>query len=304
MPLNVPAVIVVAPAAVEFADEAEANADTRLPDRAPGIPGPVSGHLALGAVSDGGSRGAPVQRPGASLRRGQPMRGPGLQGPRLSRWICHDDRTGTGEPALELDDAEEAEVVPATLAELVDAITARATGSDAHGEGRPSPRPARNGGCTVGCSEAWWWLRRLNAAIRTVPEALEVHSLHGYFLRPTSPGSQTTHVVDSVRDGRSFSIRQVTSEVEGKETFRMTCSFHAPERRRQLPAPRCARRFHRPAMSRDSRRPFHSTSASWVRPSGGKTEPTGRRAVAGSGPVSPFRTTRRCTPAFWPTSPT
>ena len=69
----------------------------------------------------------------------------------------------------------------------------------------------------------------LNAAIRTVPEALEVHSLHGYFLRPTSPGSQTTHFVDSVRDGRSFSIREVTSEVGGKETFRMTCSFHVPE---------------------------------------------------------------------------
>jgi acyl-CoA thioesterase-2 len=37
------------------------------------------------------------------------------------------------------------------------------------------------------------------------------------------------HQVDPVRDGRSFSARSVVSAVEGKETFRMTCSFHAPE---------------------------------------------------------------------------
>ena len=91
----------------------------------------------------------------------------------------------------------------------------------------------------VTTSPKWWVHGRvfggmvvaqaLNAAMRTVPDGLVVHSLHGYFLRPTSPGSQTTHVVDSVRDGRSFSTRQVTSDVEGRETFRMTCSFHAPE---------------------------------------------------------------------------
>jgi acyl-CoA thioesterase-2 len=69
----------------------------------------------------------------------------------------------------------------------------------------------------------------LSAAQQTVSPGLDVHSLHGYFLRPTSPGARTTHVVDRVRDGRSFSSRQVTSAVEGKETFRMTCSFHAPE---------------------------------------------------------------------------
>jgi acyl-CoA thioesterase-2 len=36
-------------------------------------------------------------------------------------------------------------------------------------------------------------------------------------------------VVDRVRDGRSFSLREVTSLVEGKETFRLACSFHGPE---------------------------------------------------------------------------
>jgi acyl-CoA thioesterase-2 len=69
----------------------------------------------------------------------------------------------------------------------------------------------------------------LSAAMQSAPPRLEVHSLHGYFLRPTSPGSRTTHTVDRVRDGRSFSTREVVSAVDGKETFRMTCSFHLPE---------------------------------------------------------------------------
>jgi acyl-CoA thioesterase-2 len=129
---------------------------------------------------------------------------------------------------MELDDAEQAEVVPATVAELVDAVTAREAGTDA--EGRPT---------FITTSPEWWVHGRvfggmvvaqaLNAAMRTAPPGLEVHSLHGYFLRPTSPGSRATQVVETLRDGRSFSTRQVTSEVGGKETFRMTCSFHAPE---------------------------------------------------------------------------
>ena len=69
----------------------------------------------------------------------------------------------------------------------------------------------------------------LSAALQTIPESLVVHSLHGYFLRPTAPGSQAFHTVGPVRDGRSFSTREVVSTVEGKETFRMTCSFHLPE---------------------------------------------------------------------------
>jgi acyl-CoA thioesterase-2 len=129
---------------------------------------------------------------------------------------------------VELDEAEEAEVVPATVSELVDALTAREKGRD--DEGRPM--------FMTTCPN-WWAHGRvfggmivgqaLHAAMQTVPAGVEVHSLHGYFLRPTSPGAETTHVVDSLRDGRSFRTRQVTSTVEGRETFRMTCSFHAPE---------------------------------------------------------------------------
>jgi acyl-CoA thioesterase II len=129
---------------------------------------------------------------------------------------------------VELDDAEEAEVVSATVADLVDAITARESGLDAGG------RP------TFTTTSPEWWIggrtfggmviaQALSAAMQSAPPRLDVHSLHGYFLRPTSPGSRTTHTVDRVRDGRSFSTREVVSAVDGKETFRMTCSFHLPE---------------------------------------------------------------------------
>jgi acyl-CoA thioesterase-2 len=130
---------------------------------------------------------------------------------------------------MELDEAEEAEVVAATVADLVEAITARAEGSD--GSGRP----------VFSTTSPTWWIgdrtfggmvvaQALHAACQTVDPSLEVHSLHGYFLRPTAPGAHSLHVVEPVRDGRSFSARAVTSSVEGKETFRMTCSFHAPEK--------------------------------------------------------------------------
>ena len=129
---------------------------------------------------------------------------------------------------MELDEAEEAEVVSATVADLVDAVTARESGPDADGRR------------TFTTASPDWWVggrtfggmviaQALSAAMQTAPPELEVHSLHGYFLRPTPPGSRSTHVVDRVRDGRSFSTREVVSAVEGRETFRMTCSFHLPE---------------------------------------------------------------------------
>jgi len=129
---------------------------------------------------------------------------------------------------VELDDAEEAEVVSATVADLVDAISAEEGGPDT--QGRP----------TFTTTSPNWWVgdrtfggmvvaQALSAALQTAPAGFDVHSLHGYFLRPTAPGARTTHVVETVRDGRSFSTRDVVSTVDGKDTFRMTCSFHLPE---------------------------------------------------------------------------
>jgi acyl-CoA thioesterase-2 len=128
---------------------------------------------------------------------------------------------------VELDPAEGSEL-SATVADLVEAVMARPSGVD--DEGRP----------TFTTTSPNWWIedrtfggmvvaQSLSAALQTAPAGVELHSLHGYFLRPTAPGAQTTHVVDNVRDGRSFSLREVKSTVDGKETFRLACSFHAPE---------------------------------------------------------------------------
>jgi acyl-CoA thioesterase-2 len=185
------------------------------------------------------------------------------------------------EPAVELDEAEEAEVVSASVADLVDAMTAREADTD--GEGRP----------TFTTTSPLWWVggrtfggmvvaQALSAAMQTAPPGLEVHSLHGYFLRPTSPGARTTHVVDRVRDGRSFSTREVVSTVGGKETFRMTCSFHAPEDGAEyqlpvgpgIPAPREVEGFEAPfpfdirELGRTEQRPdgtYLSTRRCWFR---------------------------------------
>lgn len=69
----------------------------------------------------------------------------------------------------------------------------------------------------------------LHAATRTVPNDVQAHSLHAYFLRPSIQGVPTQHRVDLVRDGRSFITRRVVSEVQGKTVFEMLCQFHAPE---------------------------------------------------------------------------
>jgi acyl-CoA thioesterase-2 len=39
----------------------------------------------------------------------------------------------------------------------------------------------------------------------------------------------STHRVERVRDGRSFTAREVTTEVDGRTVFRMACSFHSAE---------------------------------------------------------------------------
>jgi acyl-CoA thioesterase-2 len=123
---------------------------------------------------------------------------------------------------------DETELTEGTVAQLVEAIAARPV--DAGDDGRPTFETL---------TPSWWAGERtfggmvvaqaLYAATQTVPPGLDVHSLHGYFLRPSRPGVATTHRVERVRDGRSFTTREVTSESEGKTVFRLTCQFHAAE---------------------------------------------------------------------------
>ncbi len=69
----------------------------------------------------------------------------------------------------------------------------------------------------------------LAAACLTTDDDREVHSLHAYFLRAGSVEAPLDVEVDRVRDGRSFSAREVKLLQEGKELFRMMVSFHVPE---------------------------------------------------------------------------
>ena len=69
----------------------------------------------------------------------------------------------------------------------------------------------------------------LVAAHRTVDEEREVHSLHGFFMRPGDPSVPIVYEVDRVRDGRSFTTRLVKAIQHGRAIFSMSASFQLAE---------------------------------------------------------------------------
>jgi acyl-CoA thioesterase-2 len=69
----------------------------------------------------------------------------------------------------------------------------------------------------------------LVAAGRTVDRSRQVHSLHGYFVRAGDPTVPITFHVETIRDGRSFSVRRSTAKQHGKTIFFMSASFQVPE---------------------------------------------------------------------------
>lgn len=66
------------------------------------------------------------------------------------------------------------------------------------------------------------------AGCRTVEDS-HVHSLHALFLRGGEVDQETHWEVERVREGRSFTVRQVSGFQNDKEIFRVMLSFHAPE---------------------------------------------------------------------------
>lgn len=66
----------------------------------------------------------------------------------------------------------------------------------------------------------------LVSAVRTVEPRFQVHSLHGYFLRPGNPEIPTVFLVDRIRDGQSFVTRRVSGVQDGHAIFTMSASFH------------------------------------------------------------------------------
>lgn len=67
------------------------------------------------------------------------------------------------------------------------------------------------------------------AAMQTVPESRQVHSLHAYFLRPGTPAEPLRFEVEDLRNGRTFSARRVITRQADSEIFQLNCSFQEPE---------------------------------------------------------------------------
>lgn len=69
----------------------------------------------------------------------------------------------------------------------------------------------------------------LLAAARTVEVPHRPHSLHAYFVRAGDERRPVLYEVDRVRDGRSFTTRQVVAYQEGGAILNLIASFQADE---------------------------------------------------------------------------
>ena len=69
----------------------------------------------------------------------------------------------------------------------------------------------------------------LVSAVRTVDARYQVHSLHGYFLRPGDANSSTVFIVERLRDGGSFATRRVNAIQHGETIFSMSASFQTDQ---------------------------------------------------------------------------
>jgi acyl-CoA thioesterase-2 len=105
---------------------------------------------------------------------------------------------------------------------LLDVLTPRRTGEDTF----VATMPGWFGGHAFGGVVI---AQSLAAALQTVDDPESVHSFHGYFLRPVTVGVPGELSVERVRDGRSFTTRQVDTTIEGRTAFRSLSSWHARE---------------------------------------------------------------------------
>ena len=69
----------------------------------------------------------------------------------------------------------------------------------------------------------------LLSAVRTVDPGYQVHSLHGYFLRPGDGTKPAVYLVDRPRDGSSFCTRRVNAVQNGEVIFSMGASFQTAQ---------------------------------------------------------------------------
>jgi len=119
-----------------------------------------------------------------------------------------------------------------TVDRLLDLLDVRPEGNLVF-SGTPSgsARPRVFGGQVVG--------QALAAAGATVDRRRRPHSLHAHFLRAGSSAEAIEYVVSTLREGRSFSTREVRASQGALPIFTMTASFHEaePGLEHQVPAP-------------------------------------------------------------------
>jgi len=72
----------------------------------------------------------------------------------------------------------------------------------------------------------------LHSAQLTVPDDRKVHSMHGYFILPGDVKKPIVYMVETLRDGRSFTTRRVTAIQNGRAIFNMAASFQIEEKGR------------------------------------------------------------------------
>ncbi|KAK7204163.1 thioesterase-like superfamily-domain-containing protein [Myxozyma melibiosi] len=68
----------------------------------------------------------------------------------------------------------------------------------------------------------------LMAAIKTVPETFQVHSMHCYFLLAGDSSLPVLYFVERIREGKSFCTRTVQARQKGRCIFSTTISFQIP----------------------------------------------------------------------------
>jgi len=110
----------------------------------------------------------------------------------------------------------------ATVDRLLDLLDVRPEGNLVFcGTPSESARPRVFGGQVVG--------QALAAAGATVDRRRRPHSLHAQFLRAGSSAEPIEYVVSVLREGRSFSTREVRASQGAEPIFTMTASFHEAE---------------------------------------------------------------------------
>ncbi|MBL3687229.1 acyl-CoA thioesterase II [Leucobacter zeae] len=110
--------------------------------------------------------------------------------------------------------------------DLLDMLSLLDSGARTHediltGPPLPTPHGRSFGGQVLG--------QAIAAAGATVGEDREIHSMHGYFLRPGDSEDRMTFEVARLHDGRSFSTRRVQAYQRGEVLMSMISSFQTDD---------------------------------------------------------------------------